>query len=392
MNFRIEASKEIVALINEIADKCGHEQAEEAKQDFYKILQSADINDPNHIQNAIHSIRDEYLSFEPANSEQKNTHWLTVVEAENNKSFSSDYYFPSRDAMMKLISERWPHGSDGVNVSLSAFEHVRFSDKNKIIDCSPIELPAPWDDMPRKKLYLEANDSRAREAIFQCKDSIKEIREPGNGGKNVKQFSFDRDANKWFTYSPTAFEKAKSIIAEILNTPAAALKKLYIEPIGKAEREAVFQCKDKIKAIRDNDERQFFFDKSARKWFTYSPSALETAKAIIEAKLNDPIFRMQTNFSDKEPHQKIPLETKHIPSDELRRQMKGKGCFFDGEQNLWVAPNNSIAREIQAIIDAAPKHAAVFAQEPETYAQRSLFDFMRNDGGTAHSADCGFGD
>jgi hypothetical protein len=59
-----------------------------------------------------------------------------------------------------------------------------------------------------------------REAIFQCRRELKEIREPNTDGKDIKAFSFDEDVKLWYTYSQSAMDKANAIIAKKMNDPA----------------------------------------------------------------------------------------------------------------------------------------------------------------------------
>ena len=208
------------------------------------------------------------------------------------------------------------------------------------------------------RFYIEGD-------TYQVKDQLAAIKD-----ENEKHIAFfDRYKKAWFALSE---ENRNNILREIDIPPAAPKReKFYLEPADRIEREAIFLCKEEFKEIREpnaegRELKTFAFDEAVGMWYTYSPTAFEKAQYIVVAQMNDPDFLHEmeekglTKDNGKEPHKKIPLNIDGIPTIELRKQMKDKGCSPDGK--IWVAPNEKIAKEVQALIDAAPKRGnAIFS-------------------------------
>jgi hypothetical protein len=222
------------------------------------------------------------------------------------------------------------------------------------------------------RFYIEGNTFMVRDELASMKDD------------NGKRIAFlDKYKGAWYALTE---ENRNRIISEI-DIPSKR-GKLYLEPADSVEREAIFQCRDKFKDIREPDAngrmlKTFSFDETRGLWYTRSQAALEKAKAVIAEKMS--VFQAETskkehpreNGKDKEPKQKIPLRTDGIPSEELRRQMKEKGCRPEGR--TWFAPNPRTAKEVQKIIDESPKHGVIpaFIAEAVNRAQQVTTD-LRN--------------
>jgi hypothetical protein len=213
------------------------------------------------------------------------------------------------------------------------------------------------------RFYIEGS-------TYEVKDQLAAIKDD-----NEKHIAFfDKYQGAWYALSE---ENRNRITADIDIPPKR--EKLYLETADRAEREAVFQCREKFKEIREpnaegKEVKTFSFDEFKGQWYTRSHAALAKARMIVAEKMNEPAFqsemtkREQIKENQRETHQNVPLRIDGIPSEELRKQMKEKGCRFNGEQNIWTAPDGKTAKEVQAIIDAVPKRA-IAATTTETSFQ-----------------------
>ena len=134
-------------------------------------------------------------------------------------------------------------------------------------------------------------------------------------------------------------------------------EKYYLETSGRAEREAVFQVMDELQEIRDaSGKKAFSFDESEKKWFTHNLEALNTARELVQKEIacNPEKYHNPDIEQGKETEQKIPLKIDSVPFIELRATLKNNGCYFNEESKAWVAPDEKTAKEMQALIDAAP--------------------------------------
>jgi len=146
--------------------------------------------------------------------------------------------------------------------------------------------------IPQKKemLYLAADTKAGRDAIFNIKDRLNEMKD--ETGKKV--FSYKGgDLKQWGTTDATAFEKAKAILAEELKNPKYHKTQKAPEPgkfVLEGDNRAIFNIREQIKALTrpgpDGGEAKVFIYKKGQ-WSTNSPEALEKAKILLAAELKN---------------------------------------------------------------------------------------------------------